>query len=85
MRVATECQDIIRIEQDRLFCSDVFAACHNAFVNNYIKPELNYMAIQTLDNNENVVQVIPKTLYANSGYHTELSMIEADQIKWENQ
>jgi hypothetical protein len=55
--------------------------CSNAFVSYYIKPSLNFMAIQTLNKEGRCADVIPATPDADPGYHTGLSIINClDQL-----
>jgi hypothetical protein len=50
--------------------------CSNAFVSYYIKPSLNFMAIQTLNKEGRCADVIPATPDVDPGYHTGLSIID---------
>jgi len=62
-------------EQDS--CLRVLAACHNAFVLHYVRPELHGMAIQTRAADGRPVDRVPATSDADPGYHTGLSLIDA--------
>jgi hypothetical protein len=74
MRAAVFCKKIATEERDLLVCDDVFRKCHNAFVQNFVRPDL--MAYQTITEFGDPVDVIPATADADPGYHTGLSMID---------
>ena len=61
---------------DRPTFGRIAAQCSNAFVHNYVKPDLNLMASQTINEAGHVVDVIPATPDADPGYHTGLSIID---------
>lgn len=58
------------------------AACSNAFVQYFVRPEVHLMAYQTIDETGKAVDVIPASPDADPGYHTNLSIIDALEI-WE--
>jgi mannose/cellobiose epimerase-like protein (N-acyl-D-glucosamine 2-epimerase family) len=58
----------------------IAAACSNAFLAHYVRPELGLMAYQTLGPDGKPVDVIPATPDADPGYHTGLSIIDALDI-----
>ena len=58
----------------------IAAACSNAFLAHYVRPELGLMAYQTLGPDGKPVDVIPATPDADPGYHTGLSIIDALEI-----
>lgn len=59
---------------------DILQNCADAFLNNYINPDVHHMAYQTRNANGEVVKVIPATPDADPGYHTGLSLIDAIKI-----
>ncbi|MCX7803749.1 MAG: AGE family epimerase/isomerase [Planctomycetota bacterium] len=54
----------------------IAARCSNAFLKYYVRKELNLMAVQTLEEDGSVVDVIPATPDADPGYHTGLCLID---------
>ena len=76
MRAALACYAIAETVKDRQICLHVFAACHNAFAQHYVRADLHEMAYQTLDRYAKPVDAIPATPDADPGYHTGLSMID---------
>lgn len=56
---------------------EIMRRCAAAFLNGYVRPELNSMAVQTRNARGEVVPVIPATPDADPGYHTNLSIIDA--------
>ncbi len=54
----------------------IAAKSWNAFAKNYVRKELNLMAVQTLEEDGSVVDVIPATPDADPGYHTGLSLLD---------
>lgn len=77
IRAAAYCMSIAETEGDRDAAMKVLTTCHDAFVTNYVKPEMHMQAVQTRDAAGNVVNVIPATPDADPGYHTGLSLIDA--------
>lgn len=57
--------------------AEVMRLCAAAFLKGYVRPELNYMNVQTRDAKGEVVPVIPAMPDADPGYHTNLSIIDA--------
>ncbi len=55
---------------------EVFHKCHNAFVENYLRPDIGYMSIQTRGSDGKVKATIPATPDADPGYHTGISLID---------
>ena len=55
----------------------IWAACHNAFLGKFIRPEVHLMAIQTRAADGSVIDAIPATADADPGYHTGLSLLDA--------
>lgn len=76
MRAALFCWQIANTPNQRQFCLSVLSKCHNAFIKNYIRPELNLMAYQTRSADGSVVDTIPATPDADPGYHTGLSLLD---------
>ena len=58
-------------------CLRMWAACHNAFLSKFIRPEVHLMAIQTRAADGSVIDAIPATADADPGYHTGLSLLDA--------
>jgi len=72
-RIATE-------EDDRAEALRIFAKCWNAFTRNYVRPDRNLMAIQTLGGDGQPAQAIPATPDLDPGYHTGLSLIDCLKV-----
>jgi len=58
-------------------CLRIWAACHNAFLGQFVRPEVHLMAIQTRAADGSVIEAIPATADADPGYHTGLSLLDA--------
>jgi hypothetical protein len=52
------------------------ADCSNAFLTHYVRRQLGLMAVQTLNADGTVADVVPATPDADPGYHTGLSVID---------
>jgi len=76
MRAAVFCKTICSTDEDLVMCDGVFRACHNAFVEYFVRPDLHLMAYQTITKEGIPVDVIPATADADPGYHTGLSIID---------
>ena len=76
MRAALQCYSVATDETNRNYCLSIFGKCHNAFVENYIKPEFDLMAIQTLSKDGKIIDKIPSVPDADPGYHTGLCLID---------
>ena len=63
--------------EDRAACLGIAARCHNAFVENYVRPDIHLMAIKLRDGVGRVSPVTPAYPDADPGYHTALSLIDA--------
>ena len=61
-------------------CLQIWRDCHNAFVENYLQPEVHLMAIQTLAIDGTVSPAIPATADADPGYHTGLSLLDVVEL-----
>ncbi|MFI4910889.1 MAG: AGE family epimerase/isomerase [Sedimentisphaeraceae bacterium JB056] len=59
---------------------DIFNKCHNSFVNNYIRPEYNYISIQTIGADGMVKDTIPATPDIDPGYHTGICLIDCLKV-----
>lgn len=57
-------------------CVHIWRDCHNAFIENYLRPQVHLMAIQTLAIDGTVSPAIPATADADPGYHTGLSLLD---------
>ena len=76
MRAALFCHRVAKSQDHRQMCLHIFAACHNAFVQYFVRPDLHLMAYQTCSASGHPVAVIPATADADPGYHTGLSIID---------
>ena len=54
----------------------IWAACHNAFVEHFIRPDVHLMSIQTRSEDGSISDAIPATADADPGYHTGLSLLD---------
>jgi len=63
--------------EDRAACLGIAAQCHNAFVENYVRPDIHLMAIKLRDGAGRVSSIVPAYPDADPGYHTALSLIDA--------
>ena len=57
-------------------CLRIWSACHNAFVEHFVRPEIHLMSIQTRTADGRVANAIPATADADPGYHTGLSLLD---------
>ena len=55
---------------------EIYRKCHNGFVDNYLRPELSYMCVQTIGADGLVKDAIPATPDADPGYHTGVCLID---------
>jgi hypothetical protein len=55
---------------------DIYYKCHQGFADNYLRPELDYMSVQTIDHDGLVAETIPATPDADPGYHTGICLID---------
>ena len=62
---------------DLAACLSIAAQCHNAFVENYVRPDIHLMAIKLRDGAGRVSSMVPAYPDADPGYHTALSLIDA--------
>ncbi len=76
MRAALFCHNVAADDETRRACLDIARLCSNAFLKNYVNPNVRFMAYQTLDENARPVPVIPATPDLDPGYHTGLSVID---------
>lgn len=76
MRAAALCFLTAPKAQTRTMSDAIFRACHNAFVQSFVRPDLFLMAYQTVTAQGKPVSVIPATADADPGYHTGLSIID---------
>ena len=75
MRAALGCLQIAKSDHERDRCLQIYRKSHNAFVRNYVRPDLHLMAVQTLAKDGSVVDVIPATPDVDPGYHTGLCLL----------
>ena len=57
-------------------CLRIWAACHNAFLEHFLRPEVHLMAVQMRAADGSVSAAIPATADADPGYHTGLSLLD---------
>jgi len=76
MRAAAYCLHIAGDTEMENRCLAILRDCHNAFVQNYVRPDLHLMSYQTLSETGEPISVIPATADADPGYHTGLSIID---------
>lgn len=76
MRAAMLAQRTCLSENERHAYYDIARQCSNAFLKNYINPEVYWMAYQTIDAHGKPIKVIPATPDLDPGYHTGLSIID---------
>ncbi|AQQ70516.1 hypothetical protein SMSP2_00868 [Limihaloglobus sulfuriphilus] len=55
---------------------EIYSLCHNAFINHYLKPELNFFCLQTRGTDKKPKEVIPATPDADPCYHTGLCILD---------
>lgn len=80
MRASAACWAIGTADEPRR-ALDIFAACHNSFLANYVRPDRHLFAVQTRHGRTGeVIDVIPATADADPGYHTGLSLIDVLDI-----
>ena len=80
LRASLECWSIAKTDSVRRMSIDIAGKCHNAFIRNYVRPELNLMSVQTRSKDGSVVDIIPATPDADPGYHTGLCLIDSLKI-----
>ncbi len=77
MRAALGCYEIAQSGTERSFCMEVYSLCHNTLMSNYIVSDSpGLLAVQTRDENGNVIDSISAVPDADPGYHTGLSLID---------
>ncbi|MCK5849925.1 MAG: AGE family epimerase/isomerase [Kiritimatiellae bacterium] len=76
MRAAMFCYNVLKDDGKKAACLDVIMRCSNAFLGNFVNPEVHSMAYQTLDDTGKPIKVIPATPDLDPGYHTGLSIID---------
>ena len=76
MRAALLCASVAGDDAQRDKCMGVYAACHNSFLRNYVRPERHLFAMQMLGPDGKPADVIPATPDADPGYHTGLALID---------
>ena len=76
MRASVLCWQSTAEEGLRSRALAIFAACHNAFTQHYIRPDIHLMAVQTRAEDGTVSEAIPATADADPGYHTGLSLLD---------
>jgi mannose/cellobiose epimerase-like protein (N-acyl-D-glucosamine 2-epimerase family) len=76
IRASIETWAVVGDERTKEYCLDVLSKCYNAFIKNYVKPELALMQIQTLCENGQAADVIPAVPDADPCYHTGLCLID---------
>lgn len=66
--------------QTREELRDIYYKSHLAFINNYLRPELAFMSVQTLGKDGMVKDTIPATPDADPGYHTGICLIDCLKV-----
>ncbi|MFH1569857.1 MAG: hypothetical protein ABIL09_17825, partial [Gemmatimonadota bacterium] len=80
MRAALLGWESVEDDAARRACLATFAACHNAFLGHYVRPDVHLMAVQTRGPDGRVSDAIPATADADPGYHTGLSLLDVVRI-----
>ena len=80
IRAALAAAVISSTTEDRAACLSIAAKCHNAFVQNYVRPDIHLMAVKLRDGAGRVSGVVPAYPDADPGYHTGLSLMDALEI-----
>lgn len=76
IRAAAEAWQVAVGADQRRECLRILSACHNAFAQHYVRPDLHLMAYQTRSTAGEPVAFIPATADADPGYHTGSSVID---------
>ncbi len=77
IRAALAAAAISSTRKDYAACLSIAAQCHNAFVENYVRPDIHLMAVKLRDGAGRVSDVAPAYPDADPGYHTALSLMDA--------
>ena len=80
MRAALFCWEVAPDQSARDRALSIFAACHNAFVEHYVRPDIHLMAVQTRSADGTASDAIPATADADPGYHTGLSLLDVVEV-----
>lgn len=80
MRAALLCGESAPDAEVRGRALAIFAACHNAFTQHYVRPDIHLMAVQTRAADGTVSDAIPATADADPGYHTGLSLLDVVRV-----
>ncbi len=85
MRAAIKGAKLFTETERKQNCLAIFGKSHNAFVSHYIREDKYLLAVQTRDENGNMVSRIPATPDIDPCYHTGLSLLDCivdmDEIK----
>ena len=76
MRAAMFCYNLLEDDAKKTMCLDITRKCSNAFLGNFVNPDVHLMAYQTLNDAGEPINVIPATPDLDPGYHTGLSIID---------
>ncbi len=76
IRAAALCWRTLDDDGARRRCLRIWAACHNAFFEHFLRPEVHLMAVQMRAADGSVSAAIPATADADPGYHTGLSLLD---------
>ncbi len=76
IRAAALCWRTLDDEEGKRRCLRIWAACHNAFFEHFLRPEVHLMAVQMRAADGSVSPAIPATADADPGYHTGLSLLD---------
>jgi hypothetical protein len=77
IRAASEAARVARSDENRRGSLQILAAAHNAFVSNYVRPEIRLMSVKARDALGRPLDVMPAYPDADPGYHTALCLIDA--------
>jgi hypothetical protein len=79
MRAAAFACTVVEGERVEVFAR-MATECSEAFFGHYVRKELGLMAVQTLNADGSVADVVPATPDADPGYHTGLSVIDCLEL-----
>lgn len=80
MRAAAYCWKMSDDPEVRRVSLEILSACHNAFNQGYVRPNIGLFAVQTRSSIGEDLDVIPATSDADPGYHTGISIIDTLQV-----
>lgn len=77
IRAALGCWRVAGTDAERDASLGILAACHNAFGEHYVRPDVHLMAVKVRGANGAPLDFIPAYPDADPGYHTALSLMDA--------